>query len=393
MKVVLVTGSLGEGAGGLASAVRGWALALARAGVDVTLFCLDLTSTFGVNRPPENARVTTVSVPCWIEPRTRLILAPGLKRRLFRHCVDLGADVIHANGLWLPGTRIAVAVAQRLRIPVVVSPHGHVQRWAMAHRPLKKRAAWLAYGRRSLGSATLVQAASVTESAGIRALGVRTPIACIPNAVDLPDTLPAGHNGGSGVRTVLFLSRIHPSKGLLDLVWAWARLRPAGWRVLVAGPDEVGHFAEVQREIARLGLTDVFDYVGPVPYEQRWRWYGEADLFVLPTYSENFGLTVAEALGAGVPVITTRAASWGVLEERGCGWWIEPGPRALAEALSEAVNLDDARRWAMGARGRAYVLQAYSAPHVAHTLLAAYRWAGEGGVAPRFIAVTGSTSG
>lgn len=372
----------------MASAVRGWAQALARAGADVTLFCLDLTGTFGANRPPENARITTISVPCWIEPRTRLILAPGLKRRLLRHCAGHGADVLHANGIWLPGTRIAAAVARRLRIPLVVSPHGHIQPWAMAHRPLKKRVAWLAYGRRSLASATLVQAASVAESSGIRALGVRTPIAHVPNVVDLPDSLPAESDERSTARTALFLSRIHPSKGLLDLVSAWGRLRPAGWRVLVAGPDEIGHLAEVRRELARLGLEDVFEYVGAVPYEQRWRWYGKADLFVLPTYSENFGLTVAEALGAGVPVITTRAASWSVLEDRQCGWWIEPGVQALTQALGEAVNLDDVQREAMGARGRAYVLQAYSASSVAETLQIAYRWAREGGTAPQFIATT-----
>lgn len=387
MKVVLVTGSLGEGAGGLASAVRGWAQALARAGADVTVFCLDLSDTFGANRPPEDARIVTVSVPCWIEPRTRLILAPGLKGRLLRHCADHGADVLHANGVWLPGTRIAAAVARRLHIPLVISPHGHIQPWAMAHRPLKKRVAWLAYGRRSLAAATLVQAASPAESSGIRALGVRTPIAHVPNVVDLPDSPPGGEGKQSGFRTALFLSRIHPSKGLLDLVSAWNRLRPPGWRVLVAGPDEVGHLVEVQREVARLGLEDVFEYVGAVPYEQRWRWYGQADLFVLPTYSENFGLTVAEALGAGVPVVTTHATSWSVLEERQCGWWIGPGPQALTRALREALNLDDSQRRAMGARGRDHVLQSYSAPVVADTLLSAYRWAREGGTAPPFIAV------
>lgn len=384
-KVVLVTGSLGEGAGGLASAVRAWAETLAAAGAGVTVFCLDLSASSGVNRPPRHPNVQTIEVPCLVERRSRLVLAPRLQESLLRHCREWQPDVIHANGVWLPGTRIAARVARRLGLPFVVSPHGHLQPWAMRHRRFKKRMAWVGYGRRSLRRASLVQAASAAERDSVRGLGIRIPIALVPNVVDLPSCWPPARRGPEGVRTVLFLARIHPSKGLLDLVKAWDRLRPADWRVVVAGPDESGHLAEVRRTVADRGLTASFEFVGQVAHAERWAWYRAADLFVLPTYSENFGVTVAEALGAGVPVITTRAAPWRALVERDCGWWVDTGPRALQEALGAAVSLDDNRRAAMGERGRDLVLSHYSADAVARTLIEAYRWARDKRQMPPFI--------
>lgn len=372
LKVVLVTGSLGEAAGGLSSAVRAWAEALAETVAQVTVFYLDHEAAFGPARQPRHPRVTAVAVPCWVEPRTRLILAPRLARRLMHHCRTHGADVIHANGVWLPGTRIAVRLARRLGLPCVVSPHGHLQPWAMQHRPLKKRLAWAAYGRRSLAHASLIQAASAAERESVRALGVATPVAMVPNMVAVPRIWPEPRATGDTRRTVLFLSRVHPSKGVMDLVSAWDRLRPPGWRVVVAGPDEVGHLAALRHAVAQRNLQDDFEFAGPVPYESRWAWYRAADVFVLPSYSENFGVSVAEALAAGVPVITTRAAPWAELVDQGCGWWIETGPDALAAALRAATAMDDGQRRAMGARGRTLMMQRYSVESVTIELLAAY---------------------
>lgn len=389
LNVVLVTGSLGPGAGGLASAVRAWADGLTEAGVQVSIFCLDLSTTMGKNQPPNHPDIKITEVPCLIEPRTRLILAPGLTRRLQQYCVENEINIIHAHGVWLPGTRIAARVARRLKLPYMVSPHGHIQPWAMAHRRFKKRLAWEIYGRQSLARATLIQAASVQEQASVRTLDVNTPVALIPNIVRLPASWPSPHISSDTRKTALFFSRLHPSKGLLDLVNAWDRLRPLGWRVVVAGPDEAGHLAVVKRAVAQRKLNNDFEFAGPIPHEQRWSWYRSADLFVLPTYSENFGVTVAEALGAGVPVVTTRAAPWAAVAERGCGWWIDTGPDALQAALQKAFALDNESRAMMGKRGHFLVVENYSAPAVTQSLLTAYDWMYKGGTAPDFISNTG----
>ena len=143
-------------------------------------------------------------------------------------------------------------------------------------------------------------------------------------------------------------------KGLVNLVRAWAEVRPEGWEIVIVGPDEGGHRAEVTAVARELDVQEI-TWTGEVRDEAKWGLYFDADLFVLPTFSENFGIVVAEALAAGVPAITTTGAPWGVLNERRCGWWIDVGVEPLAAALREATGLSDERRAEMGRRGRSYV--------------------------------------
>lgn len=385
VNVILVTGSLGDGAGGLASAVRAWALALAEAGHTVTIFCLRLNRVLGPNKAPSHPAITLVEIRCLMEPTTRFVLAPSLRRLLQRQCEMEKVDVIHANGIWLPGTRASAHIARAQHIPLVVSPHGHLQQWAMAHKSWKKSLAWKLYGHRSVVGASILQAASEDEASALRALELSAPIAIVPNIVDIPDKLVKTGLHEGKTRTALFLSRIHPSKGLVDLMRAWGAVRPQGWRLVVAGGDEVGHLKRVIEVVKELDLINEVEFVGSVPYESRWSWYSKADLFVLPTYSENFGIAVAEALAAGLPTITTRAAPWSILEKEGCGWWIKTGVNPLICAIKVATELSDDTRAAMGARGRALVLEKYSSDFVASQLESIYHWARSGKLPPGYI--------
>src|SRR5205085_480101 len=148
-----------------------------------------------------------------------------------------------------------------------------------------------------------------------RGLGFDNPIAIIPNGVALPHHPIERPDVMAGPRTALFLSRIHPKKGLLDLVEAWDLVRPAGWRVEIAGHDDDNHQAAVETLIERKGLREVFFFSGEVSDVDKWLVYGRAELFILPTRSENFGIVIAEALGSGLPVITTKGAPWASLNE------------------------------------------------------------------------------
>src|SRR5262249_11505939 len=139
-------------------------------------------------------------------------------------------------------------------------------------------------------------------------------------------------NGG-GQKTALFLGRIHPKKGLPMLIEAWGQVRPRGWKLQIAGPDEAGHRREVGRAGMATRLTDVVQFLGPVePWAKEAVYFG-ADLFVLPTYSESFGMAVAEALAHGLAVLTTTGAPWPALAKEGCGWQVEPTVEDITEAL------------------------------------------------------------
>jgi glycosyltransferase involved in cell wall biosynthesis len=184
----------------------------------------------------------------------------------------------------------------------------------------------------------------------------------------------------------LSLGRVHPKKGLDQLIVAWAKLGAAadGWRLRIVGPSELGHADQLRALTAQLGLANV-EIDGPAYGEAKLSEYRSADLFVLPTLHDNFAITVAEALAAGTPVIATQGAPWAGLAANQCGWWISQGSDALAAALDEAINLPPERLEEMGARGRDWMMRDFSWDRLGADMLEAYRWAVTGGAAPTFI--------
>jgi glycosyltransferase involved in cell wall biosynthesis len=245
--------------------------------------------------------------------------------------------------------------------------------WALRHNRWKKRLAWMGYQKHVLQRAALFHVTSQEEIDALRDLGFEQPAAVIPNGVPLPDASSSNGPTDEG-RRALFLSRVHPKKGLPMLLDAWATVRPAGWTLEIVGPSEEGHRAELEAQARQLGLEDAIQFAGPVADDEKWDVYRRADLFVLPTHSENFGIVVAEALAAGVPALTTTGAPWQDLERHDCGWWVEPTEQALTEALRAAVDADDETRRAMGRRGRRLVEERYAWPGVAANMTAAYQW-------------------
>lgn len=295
------------------------------------------------------------------------------------------AAVVHDHGIWLASNRVAARASAEARVPRIVSPRGMLSPWALAHRRWKKRIAWRAFQRRDLESAAALHATSELEAEEIRAAGIGSPIAVVPNGVYLPPLRQSRPLEPGRTRRFLFLSRIHPKKGLESLIDAWALGAPEGWELVVAGPDERGHRAKIEKRALALGPGAAIRFRGPVSDTEKWDLYCSADVFVLPTSSENFGVVVAEALASGVPVITTRAAPWSALAERRCGWWIDLGPEPLAAALREAAQTGDEERHAMGIRGRRLVEERFGWPAIARRMLAVYRWLADEADAPEWV--------
>ena len=316
-----------------------------------------------------------------------------LSARSFRHelrnCLERErAQLLHDNGIWLPTNHAAAHYARQMGLPFVVSPRGMLEPWALRFRAWKKRLAWLLYQERDLRNAVVLHATSDMEGRQFRSIGLRQPIAVIPNGVDLPPLSKSKNSADTSAdRTALFLSRIHPKKGLLDLVAAWAALRPSGWRLVIAGPDEGGHRQDIETAVALAGLTGVISFSGPVEGSRKQQLFATADLFVLPTYSENFGIAIAEALAAGLPVITTKGTPWSELESRGCGWWTGIGVTPLIDALRVATTISDAERRTMGARGRDLVSERYSWARIAAEMRRVYEWLVHAGGIPACVRV------
>lgn len=319
-------------------------------------------------------------VPVGSGVRTGVIPASG--QPVLDHLTGSAASCVHVHGLWLPVHHAAAAAARRVKAPLVISPHGMLAPWALAHRKWKKRLAWWAYQRADLRAATVIHVTSPMEAREVRAAGLTNPLAVIPLGVDVPADLPCRSDPADGRRVALFLSRVHPKKGLLTLVAAWKAVRPVGWRVVIAGPDEGGHRADVERAVGEAGLTAEFEFVGELHGPAKWQAYRTADLFVLPSFSENFGLVIGEALAGETPVLTTTATPWEELPAAGCGWCVPPTLEAVTDALRDATSRAEPELREMGRRGRRLVRERYTWHRVGTELAALYRHLAAGGPAP-----------
>jgi glycosyltransferase involved in cell wall biosynthesis len=301
-----------------------------------------------------------------------------------RLCREQGFQLIHNHGVWLSQNHAASAVARKLNLPLIHSPRGMLTLQQIGDKALKKRLAWWLYQKRDLAAARAVHVTAESEGDDLRALGHRGPLALIPNGVEIPAWRKKKPRQGK-TRMALFISRIHPKKGLPNLIEAWAAVKPKNWKMRIVGLDEDGHRARLEKQAREKGLEGVFEFSGPLYGEAKWDLYGNADLFILPTLSENFGIVVPEALACGVPVITTEGAPWAGLRENKCGWWVPVGVEPLAGALREGTRTTDAQRESMGRRGRAWVEKSFTWESVALKMKALYGWILKGGTPPPFV--------
>jgi glycosyltransferase involved in cell wall biosynthesis len=269
-------------------------------------------------------------------------------------------DILHSHNLWaMPSIYPAIAGAM-CGIPHIVSPRGTLTSYSMSTGTRFKRVYWPFVQRPALNKATAFHATAESELEDIRRLGFRQPVAVISNGIEI-HPVPSLGVCVDNSKTVLYFGRFHPEKGLANLLLAWeiaSSLRP-DWRLLLVGPDNVGYRAELERLVSDRRIKGV-TFEGPQYGSDKLEVYRRGSVYVLPSPTENFGLTVAEALSMEVPVIANRGAPWEGLELNRCGWWIEHGISALSAALTQVMQSTPDQLQAMGARGRAWMNAQYS---------------------------------
>ena len=357
MKVFLAGTSFRPEYGGPAYSVSRLAIALAGAGAEVGLWASD-----------QSAEVTP------------LLPATGSVRRMRGTETDAlnsfgRPDILHDNGMWLPHNHRLAEFAKRQGIPRIVSTRGMLEPWALSHKKWKKTIAWSVYQRRDLASANRHHATAELEARNIQRLGLGVPVCMIPNGVDLPEAAPISTRRGpgrNGWKTALFIGRIYPIKGLPMLVEAWAQVCPKDWKLRIAGPDEAGHRRQLEHAIFAAGLEKVVSFLGPLEGRAKQAAFSDADLFVLPSHSESFGMVIAEALAHGLPVLTTTATPWSMLRDRDCGWCVDPSVAGLTEGLRQATSCDSEALRAMGERGQTFVAKEFGWARIATQFLEIY---------------------
>ena len=298
--------------------------------------------------------------------------------------VSRSCDILHNHSLWSFPSMATGLVTGKGTAKLVTSPRGTLASAALARSRMKKfifkPLQWPTITR-----AALLHATSDMEHADIRNNGLSNPVAIIPNGIDIPDMGRDDVDEPSrrAPRRLLFLGRLHPIKGIEFLLQAWRELQDGhrDWDLVIAGRGDDAYVASLEALAAKLELRRV-KFIGPVFGEAKRRLYLSSQLFVLPTATENFGMSIAEAQAHGVPVVTTWGAPWSGLGSHGSGWWVVQTAVEITAALDGAMRLEPDVLGQRGLRGRQWMISDFDWLSVAQQMLSAYRWLLEGGEVP-----------
>ncbi len=286
-------------------------------------------------------------------------------------------EIMHGHGLWQWPVHQMAVEARKHNIPYLISPRGMLEPWSLKQSLLKKQIALLLYQSKDLKNARVLHATAQMEAEQFRALGFKNPIAIIPNGVEIDDYPLKMHSQSADTKTLLFLSRLHPKKGIDILIEAWSDVDTAlkaNWRVDIVGNGDASYINALKQQIAKKGMAGQITIYPPRYGADKVAAYQSATLFVLPTYCENFGIVVAEALASGTPVITTDGTPWRQLDTVGCGWCIPTGKKPLVKALEVAMQLPESALTDMGVKGHRWITSNYSLTSVAKKMCHLYQW-------------------
>jgi glycosyltransferase involved in cell wall biosynthesis len=362
--------------GGVPVAVAGMAGALASAGVDVVV--ATTTQRLGGAAPPiAPGRRDVDGIPVEyfrsVGAMGRASAAPGLVPWLWRNVP--GFDVVHVHLLWSFPGMLAAAVCRARGVPHVISPHGALDPWALDQRALEKRLFLAVAERRNLETASFLHFTTEAERAVAPAWVRALPAAVVPLAVDAAPFLALGRDSSRAAsREVLLLARVHPMKGFDVLVPAMRMVvdRVPGARLVVAGPDEGGHLALVERAVREHGLEGSVAFTGHLEPAARDAVLARAAVMVAPSHRENFCLSIVEGMAAGLPVVVSEQVNIADdVAAAGAGIVVPRDPARLAEALVRLLE-DPALRERTGEAGRRMVADRYSPSSVGRWLREAY---------------------
>ena len=339
--------------------------------------------------------------------------------------LDPKADLLYAATLWKYPSWAALRWTERNGKPMMVAPHGALDSWALRNSAWKKRIAAALFKNRQFQKATCIRALSAVEADSFRSYGLKNPIAIIPNGVQIPEErnvegFTAKGEIGSKKR-LLFLGRIHPKKGLSNLLRGFKKsldsrsstLDPA-WQLVIAGWDQAGHEGELMRLCHELGIKSAVTYARQRPGQPKLQGGGEtrvlgsqlsmpdsevifcgpafgeekedllrsADAFILPSFSEGLPMSILEAWSYSLPVVMTPECNLPEGFASDAAIRIQTGVESIARGVSDLFSMSDTELRNKGARGRELVKERFTWKVIAAQMHEVYDWMLGGGAVP-----------
>lgn len=396
MRIVHVTNSIDLDRGGVPCAV--WGIASAQQDRGHLVSVMAMANSHCKQDWPDN-RNADVSVHIFRQNAPRAAFwSFGLHAALMDPKIGGNADILHQHGIWSAWSYSVGRWSKRWKRPSLLAIRGGLSEATLKRNPWKKKIFELLCGNKRLRTASCLHALCEQEVINIQRYGVRAPIAVVPNGVRLEDydNLPDAAQFARRFpkckdrQIVLYLGRIHPLKGVSQLLDAWKRLenhRRNDWLLVVAGPNDFGFEDEMKQKVDALNLHDDVLFTGPLYARAKLEALAAASLFVLPSLSEGFPNSLLEALACRLPLVQTRQCNFNEVETEGAGWIGRPDADSMAECLDAALSLSDTERQATGQRGYELVRQKYTWNRVARELELVYRWMLGGGAAPSCVHV------
>jgi glycosyltransferase involved in cell wall biosynthesis len=299
------------------------------------------------------------------------------------------ADAVHIHGIWQEQCAVAAALARSSRTPYLVAAHGMLEPWAFKSKGWKKRIYWELFEKGRLAGASCLRALTAAEGEQYRGLGLRGPIAVIPNGVSIPDAISSAPFFSRfpelrGKKLLLFLGRIHHKKGIRMLCETWARIcgEFPDAHLVMAGPDPDGNQPELEALLKQAGAGAQVTFTGMLRGEEKWGALAASTVFLLPSYSEGFSMAVLEALGSGLPAILSKQCYFPEVEKYNCGWVIDPEPGALKETMRQCLESGAAEHSRKAAQARRLIAERFSWPVIGDATVAVLDWMVGGGAAP-----------
>lgn len=311
--------------------------------------------------------------------RLELLAKFGYSSNIISVLENLSPNLLDVQGLWMYHSWAALKYQKKHpNTKKVITPHGMLDPWALKNSAWKKKLVGKLFEYENLKTADCFHALCKSEYNSIRDFGLTSPIAIIPNGIDLPNNIQIEKNNKK--RVLLYISRIHPKKGLKEMIEGVAILRQRNksildnWSIRVAGWNQNGHLEELIFLCKKLGLSNIVNFIGPIFGGEKEQELCQADAFILPSFSEGLPMSILEAWAYKLPCIITDYCNLPEGFETNAAIRIEPNSESIADGLENMFSMSNSQRISMGINGYKLCERQFTWKVIAQQKMHLYRW-------------------